>query len=84
MKSVEFHTTITEKGGNILADVEALKKVVDNSGMTKTAIARKTGILRPTLYSKLSGASEFTVSEAVAIAKVLHLTEEERNKIFLS
>ena len=54
-----------------MTNSELLKEKIEESGMTMVAIARKTGIKRETLYNKLSGKSEFTASEIVAMSKVL-------------
>ena len=52
--------------------------------MTITAIARKSGILRETLYNRMSGKGDFTASEIVSLTNVLKLTKAERDKIFLN
>lgn len=67
-----------------MTDITALNTFIKNSGMTITAIAEKAVIGRPTLYNKLDGKSEFTASEIVSLANVLHMTPEQRNAIFLS
>ena len=56
-----------------MANVELLKKKISDSGMTVSAIADKSGILRETLYA----------SEIVALTNVLRLTRKERDDIFL-
>lgn len=66
-----------------LADIELLKQKIADSGMTVTAISKKSGILRETFYNRLKG-SEFTASEIVALTKTLNLTKEDRDKIFLN
>lgn len=65
-----------------MVNIEMLKTKIEDSGMTMVAISKKTGILRETLYNRLSGKTEFSVSEAVSIAKVLHLSKVERDVIF--
>lgn len=67
-----------------MTNSELLKEKIEESGMTMVAIARKTGIKRETLYNKLSGKSEFTASEIVAMSKVLRLSVEEREAIFFA
>ncbi len=52
--------------------------------MTITAISKKTGILRETIYNRLNGIGEFTASEIVRLTAVLRLTKSERDQIFLS
>lgn len=53
-----------------------------DSGMTMTAISEKSGILRETLYNRMNGIGEFKASEILALSRVLHLTNSERDKIF--
>lgn len=67
-----------------MPDVEALRSKMNESGMTIVNIAKKTGILRETLYNRLNGRGEFTASEIIALSEVLHLTKKERDDIFLS
>ena len=67
-----------------MVDIERLKDIIDDSGMTMTAISKKSNILRPTLYNRLNGVGEFTASEITSLTAVLHLTETQRNEIFLS
>ena len=38
-----------------MADIEALKDKIKDSGMKMTSIAEKSGIVRETLYNRLSG-----------------------------
>ena len=67
-----------------MADIEMLKKCIEDSGMTMTAISQKSGINRVTLYNRLNGVGEFTVSEVVGLVEALRLKKPERDKIFLS
>lgn len=52
--------------------------------MTMVAVAKKSGILRETLYNRLNGIGDFTASEIVSLTITLNLSKEERDKIFLS
>ena len=61
-----------------------LREMIDDSGMTMTAIAQKSGILRETLYNRLDGRGEFKVSEISALCKVLHMSDRERDSIFFN
>lgn len=65
-----------------MANVELLKEKISNSGMTVTAIADKSGILRETLYNRMKSGN-FYASEITALTNVLHLTRKERDEIFL-
>ncbi len=67
-----------------MVNIDYLKEKIDSSGMTITAIARKSGILRETLYNRMSGKGDFTASEIVSLTNVLKLTKAERDKIFLN
>lgn len=66
----------------ILANVELLKKKIEESGMTVSAIADKSGILRETLYNRMK-TGNFYASEIVSLTRVLRLTRKERDEIFL-
>lgn len=66
-----------------MANVELLKEKISNSGMTVTAIADKSGILRETLYNRMKSGN-FYASEITALTRVLHLTRKERDEIFFA
>ena len=65
-----------------MTDFELLKEKIADSGMTMTAIASKSGMLRETLYNRMKGKGEFNASEIVALTGVLHISKEERDAIF--
>lgn len=67
-----------------MPNIELLKERIDESGMTKVAIASKSGMLRETLYNRLDGKGEFTANEIVGLSKTLNLSKPDRDKIFLS
>lgn len=67
-----------------MVDMDQLKRVIEDSGMTMTAIAEKAGMTRATLYNRLAGAGEVTVSEAYGLATALHMTNDQRNSIFFA
>ena len=66
-----------------MANIEMLKNVIDDSGMTMVAISKKSGVKRETLYNRLAGIGEFTASEIVGLSKALKMTKTERDYIFL-
>ena len=74
----------TNKGGDYMADIELLRRKIDDSGMTVTSIAKKSGIERETLYNRINSKGDFTASEIVSLTNVLNLTKAERDKIFLT
>ena len=67
-----------------MVDINKLRKAIDESGMTMVAVASKSGILRETLYNRLAGKGEFTVSEIEGLTTTLHLTVGQRNDIFFA
>lgn len=67
-----------------MVDLQALKNIIDDSGITMVAIAQKTGIGRVTLYNRFNGIGEFTASEIQSLSDVLHLSNSERNRVFFA
>lgn len=67
-----------------MADIELLKNKIESSGMTMSSVAKKSGIVRETLYNRLNEIGEFTASEIVGLSKTLRLSIEERDQIFLN
>ena len=65
-----------------MANVELLRKKISESGMTVSAIADKSGILRESLYNRMKSGN-FYASEIVSLTKVLRLSRKERDDIFL-
>lgn len=66
-----------------MTDVNALKKRMDESGMTVKSIAEKSGILRETFYNRMK-TGDFKLSEICALTKVLSLSKKERDEIFFA
>lgn len=67
-----------------MSDIEKLRAVIKDSGMTMTAVANKSGINRVTLYNRLLGVGEFTASEIMGLTDALHLSPEDRDAIFFA
>lgn len=67
-----------------MTDIEKLKNEIEESGITITALTKKAGMKRETLYNRMKGIGEFTASEIVALAEALHMSDELRDEIFLS
>ncbi len=67
-----------------MVNYKLLNEKIQDSGMTMVAIAKKSGILRETLYNKLKGIGEFKASEITEISNVLNITTEERDRIFFA
>ena len=66
-----------------MTDTSALRTKIDESGMSIEAFSKKAEMLRETLYNRLNGKGEFKASEIQNITRVLNLTREERDNIFL-
>lgn len=65
-----------------MTDSELLKNKIKESGVKMYHIADVLNISRYGLLKKINNESEFKVSEALTMAKLLQLTTEEREKIF--
>lgn len=65
-----------------MTNVLLLNEAIDESGLTKTFIAKRMGCSRPRLYKILEGA-ECTVTEMVTLSDILHLNNKQRRDIFL-
>ena len=65
-----------------MANLEELKKRIDNSGLKLDYISSQMDINRVSLYNKLTGKTEFLVSEAGTLMDILNLTEHEASSIF--
>lgn len=66
-----------------MTNIKALRKRIDNSGLSYTFVARKAGILRETLYNRMK-TGDFKLSEICALSDVLSLTRDERDSIFFA
>ena len=67
-----------------MANTKALKECIDDSGIPVAEIARRAGMLRETLYNRMSGKGEFKASEIMALASVLRMTKAQRDSIFFT
>jgi predicted transcriptional regulator len=66
-----------------MTDIELLKQMIVDSGMTKTAIARKAGITRDRLYTILDGV-DVKATEIEGLAKTLRMTNPVRDRVFFA
>lgn len=67
-----------------MVDLRKLDETIEKSGIKMTALSKKSGISRQTLYNRLNGIGEFTASEIVGITNALRLSAEEREDIFFA
>lgn len=59
-----------------------LKKAIEQSGITMTALSGRIGMARETLYNKVERKTEFTASEIKKLSEALHLSVDSRDEIF--
>jgi len=67
-----------------MVKIQELTEFIKNSGITITALSKKSGIDRATLYNRFKSVGEFTASEIVSLSLALKLTRDERDYYFLS
>ena len=68
-----------------MTDTKLLKELFKESGVTLTFLAKKLNCSRNRVYAIMDGeGGEVTASEIVCLSECLHLTEEQRNAVFLS
>lgn len=67
----------------MVTDTAALKKIVDDSGITIVALSEKMDCSRGRVYSILAG-DECKVSEIVKMCEIFHLTQKQRDSIFFA
>lgn len=66
-----------------MANLVLLNDLIDQSGMTKTFIAKRLNITRQGLYKKLIGKSDFAAREVQMLCDLLRITEpKEMTKVF--
>ena len=65
-----------------MPNIGLLKEKISDSGITMTALSKKSSIDRGTLYNRLSGVGDFTATEIVGLTNVLRLSKTERENIF--
>lgn len=68
-----------------MVDISMLRQKIEESGISITHIANVAKMDRSTFYRRLNASgSSFTVAEATAISKALHLTSSEVASIFFT
>ena len=66
-----------------MVNTAALEQIIEDSGIRKNFIAEKLGLSPQGFRLKETGKQEFKISEVRILKEVLHLTEEDVNRIFL-
>lgn len=65
-----------------MTNLEELQKLIEKRGVTMTYLAKGMGIARESLYNKMAGKTEFKVSEANNLAKLLNMDNFTKSAIF--
>lgn len=73
-----------EGGESMGVDFTALKKEIQRANMTYSNMAEKLGITRSAFSKKMSGVNDFKASQVWEIKKILNLSGEKAEEIFLS
>lgn len=67
-----------------MTDTRLLSQVINDSGITITALAKKLGITRESFYKKMNNETEFKASEIISLQNILSLTNQIRDNIFFA
>lgn len=67
-----------------MVNTAALEQIIEDSGIRKNFIAEKLGLSPQGFRLKETGKQEFKISEVRILKEVLHLTEEDVNRIFFA
>lgn len=65
-----------------MVDYAALNQAIDESGMKKNAVAGRLGLTAQTFNSRVTGKSEFKLSEVQELCKLLRFDQSQRQHIF--
>lgn len=66
-----------------MTDCKKLNELIKKSDYPVNVIAAKVGMTTQSLHNKRTGKREFTINEMVLLCKVLDISKQEREKIFL-
>ena len=58
-----------------MADTKKLNKLIDESGLKRGYVAEQIGITQNSLVNKISGITDFKVTEAQALCRILSITD---------
>lgn len=67
-----------------MTNTEELREHIVSSGVSITFLAEKLGITRECFYKKLNNVTEFKASEIMKCSRLLHLSDDERDRIFFA
>ena len=67
-----------------MVNIEALKGIIEDSGLTIPKIAERAGLEYRVLYNRLQGLNDFKISEVEKLQEVLKFSDRDRNRIFFA
>lgn len=67
-----------------MTNSQELKNRIASNGLMLNFVCEKLGITYATLRRKINNENEFTASEISTLTELLHLTDDERNRIFFA
>lgn len=67
-----------------MVDLNKLKDTIQDNGLKLCYIAEKLGLTRYGLHKKMTGETQFLVSEIATISEILHLDASTRDSIFFA
>ncbi len=67
-----------------MTNSQELKDRIAGNGLMLGFVCEKLGITYATLRRKINNENEFTASEISTLTDILHLTDDERNRIFFA
>ena len=67
-----------------MTNVNLLKEIITRNELSFTSVAKKLGITYVAFNNKLKGRYAFTLDEALALKRILSMTQTEWNKVFNS
>ena len=70
--------------GDTVTDALELDYAIKKAGLNRPKIAKILGISVMSLFNKIHNRTEFKASEIVAMKQALHLSNEQRDKIFFA
>ncbi len=82
-KKVCYYVLAETQGGDIVNPIE-FKVAQIRAGVSKEDIASALNINITTVYRKINGESDFTLSELRKLKEMLRLTKEDVDRIFFS
>ena len=68
-----------------MTDTKELERLIDNSGLKKSYIAKTVGLSRQGLANKINNKSPFTSTEISSLCKLLNITSlKDKERIFFA